>query len=97
MNDKTNQAKEVVTAVTDYLNSYFNKDETFVEQMNKEHRTLQQSFTRLCLCWLENCASESYNFDKRNEASHELSKELIENFLTKRETMSNPSQYLPLI
>jgi len=48
-------AKETVENVTDYLNSFSNKEKEFILEMNREHRTLQQSFTKLCLAWLENC------------------------------------------
>jgi hypothetical protein len=91
------QAKEVVNNVTDYLNSFSNKNKEFIAEMNREHRTLQQGFTKLCIEWLENCASEDYNFDGRNEASHNVSKELVEGFRDAKGTMSNPSEWLPCI
>lgn len=73
--DKT---KEQVTAVTDMLNSFTFDYEGFCKQMSNEHRTLQQSFTRLCLHWLSTCASDEYRFDGRNEASHIIAKALLE-------------------
>jgi len=95
---------ELVTAITDYVNSYSVKSEEFVSAMNKEHRTLQQSFTRLCLKWLENCASDDYRHDGRNEDSHTISKTMLEAF---KKTMCdnlryermdyNPSNYLPMV
>lgn len=91
------QAQEVVNNVTDYLNSFSNKNAEFIKEMNREHRTLQQSFTKLCLEWLENCASEDYHFDGRNEASHKVSKEVVEGFRDAKGTMSKPSEWLPCI
>ncbi len=90
-------AKQTAEAVTDYLNSFSNKNEEFIDAMNLEHRTLQQSFTRLCLAWLENCSGDNYRFDGRNEASHKISKEVIEGFRDAKGTMSNPSDWLPSI
>ena len=89
-------AKETVETVTDYLNSFSSKEKEFIEEMNREHRTLQQSFTKLCLAWLENCANEEYRFDGRNEASHTVSKELVENFKWNKDGFK-PSEFLPCI
>ena len=95
--ETTTQSKEVVNNVTDYLNSFSNKNKEFIQEMNREHRTLQQNFTKLCMEWLENCASEEYRFDGRNEASHKISKEMVEGFRDAKGTMSNPSGWLPCI
>lgn len=47
----------------------------FLDRMGVEHRTLQQSFTRLCVGWLQDLAvRESY--DLRNEASVKLAMKL---------------------
>lgn len=47
------------------------------EAMLREHRTLQQNFTRLCVEWFLTLANaEEWNFDGRNEASRELAKKL---------------------
>ena len=73
-------AKQTVENVTDYLNSFSSKEKEFIEEMSKEHRTLQQSFTKLCLAWVEHCASPEYRFDGRNEQSHNISKDILEGF-----------------
>ena len=91
------QAKEVVNNVTDYLNSFSNKNKEFIAEMNREHRTLQQSFTKLCMEWLENCASEDYNFDGRNEASHKIASVMVEGFHDAKGTMSKPSEWIPCV
>ena len=91
------QAKEVVNNVTDYLNSFSNKNKEFIAEMNREHRTLQQGFTKLCIEWLENCASEDYNFDGRNEASHKIANVMVEGFHDAKATMSKPSEWIPCV
>lgn len=66
-----------VEQVAEMLNSFSFNPGKFCEEMTKEHRTLQQSFTRLCIHWLCTCASDEYRYDGRNEASHEIAKALI--------------------
>lgn len=69
---------ENVAKVSDMLNSFSFNPEGFCKEFTKEHRTIQQSFTRLCIHWLCTCASDDYRFDGRNEASHVIAKALIE-------------------
>jgi hypothetical protein len=90
-------AKETVQNVTDYLNSFSSKEKAFIEEMNREHRTLQQSFTKLCLAWLENCASDDYHFDGRNEQSHGIAKDVLKGFQQVKDTNSKPSEWLGCI
>ncbi len=73
-------AKELTNEITNYLNTYGDKSEEFNDAMSREHRTLQQNFTRLCLAWIEHCASDDYHYDGRNEASHNTSKVILEGF-----------------
>ena len=75
--NKHNEIKSQVSAVTSMLNSFTFDYEGFCKQMTKEHRTLQQSFTRLCIHWLCECSTDEYQYDGRNEASHEIAKALI--------------------
>lgn len=72
------KTKQQVEQVSTMLNSFIFDYNGFCEQMCREHRTLQQSFTRLCIHWLSTCASDNYRYDGRNEASHEIAKALIE-------------------
>ena len=72
-----NKSQEQVTKVSEMLNNMTFDYEGFCKEMTKEHRTLQQSFTRLCIQWLCTCASDEYRYDGRNEASHLISKALI--------------------
>lgn len=70
--------KNNVEMVSDMLNVLGFNSEDFCKEFSKEHRTLQQSFTRLCVEWLRTCASDDYHYDGRNEASHEIAKMLLE-------------------
>ena len=84
-------ATELAVTVSDAINSFKFKNDEFVQEMNKEHRTLQQNFTKLCLAWIKHVGSENYHFDDRNSASHETCKELCK-------TMEEKNiGYLPII
>lgn len=64
-------AEDIARAINNFGFGY----KEFCEAMTREHRTLQQSFTRLCIYWLKTCAElEEYQFDGRNEASVMLGK-----------------------
>lgn len=69
---------ENVRKVSDMLNSFSFNPEEFCKEFTKEHRTIQQNLTRLCINWLCTCASDDYRFDGRNEASHVIAKALID-------------------
>ena len=73
-------AKELTSEITNYLNTYGDKSVEFNEAMSREHRTLQQNFTRLCLAWIEHCASDDYRTDGRNEASQNTAKAILKGF-----------------
>lgn len=70
--------EEQVCFVSTMLNSFGFDYKAFCMFMTGEHRTLQQSFTRLCVEWLKTCASDEYYFDGRNEASHEVAKRMVQ-------------------
>ena len=73
-------AKEAAQAMSDFVNNMTCPIEEFVQNMNREHRTLQQTFTNLCFAWMRNCAKkyEEGNFDLRNEHSCQKSAEIVE-------------------
>ena len=50
--------------------------EAFINEMRNKHRTLQQSFTRLCLQWLEHMANPETRVDGRNEGSQNIARKL---------------------
>ena len=68
-----------VTQITSMLNSFNFDQKAFNNAMSYEHKTLQQSFTRLCVKWIQYCASDEYgkNVDGRNENSHQLCREIM--------------------
>lgn len=99
--------KEVVVTMSNFVNSYSRTHEEFCKEMSREHRTLQQSFTRLCLQWLEHIASDEYMTDGRNMGSQIVARELLKGFKDQKikegytgntlELMSKPSGYVALI
>ena len=100
-------AKQLVSEISGYVNSFNDKGKEFADAMSCEHRTLQQSFTKLCLQWLEHCASDEYRTDARNMQSQKIAKELLDGFRNKQikegftgsslEMMSKPSKHLSCI
>lgn len=70
---------DIVCEISDFVNT-FNRESNnqFCEAMSREHRTLQQAFTRLCFEWMEYVASDNYRTDPRNADSHETCKLLME-------------------
>lgn len=71
------QNKQNAEKVAEMLNVFGFDNDGFCDAMCRQHRTLQQNFTRLCIAWLATCASDDYRYDGRNEASHEVAKALI--------------------
>lgn len=72
-------AEQAARAVSDFVNNMSHKNSDFVEAMAREHRTLQQSFTGLCLAWLAHLAQLGEGeFDGRNEASVQRAKLIAE-------------------
>lgn len=71
------EPKELAATVADSIN-YLSFDATpFCNAMYSQHRTLQQSFTRLCFAWIEFVASDKYQTDGRNFASQEKCREIV--------------------
>lgn len=90
-------AQELVSAMTNYVNSFsLSRNDEFIERMSKEHRTLQQSFTRLCVKWLEHVASDEYKTDLRNMDSKMVARQMVEYFEEANDG-NKPSQFLPFI
>lgn len=69
------------------INCFNFDNKKFVEAFDREHRTLQQQFTSLCLAWIEHVGSENYNFDGRNQYSHEQC-EKVANFMKENNVYS---------
>jgi len=52
---------------------------SFAEAMGRQHRTLQQNFTRLCLEWIRQVGGlQEGQYDLRNEASVKVCREIVE-------------------
>ncbi len=66
------------------INCFNFDNQKFVENFSREHRTLQQQFTSLCLAWINNVGSPEYMFDDRNEFSHQQC-EKINKFMKENE------------
>jgi hypothetical protein len=93
------EPKELTGIITDYLNVFSVDDKIgkFNDAMSREHRTLQQSFTRLCIGWIEHVASDDYYTDGRNQASKNfgvLMKKLFEDY---SKTQQNDGELMYII
>jgi hypothetical protein len=78
--------EETVGVVADYFNTFSSREKDFAEMMSRQHRTLQQSFTKAVLVWLEHIAvpfvwegntATGYSVDGRNEASQKTAQKLL--------------------
>tara|TARA_B110000908_G_C10185876_1_gene417954 strand:+ start:987 stop:1283 length:297 start_codon:yes stop_codon:yes gene_type:complete len=96
-----NKEQKFADEITNKLNAFGFNQKDFNEAMSREHRTLQQNFTRMCLGWIEHLAeTDLKRTDHRNEASVKVSKKLIERFLEQEDEINRnfkPSQFLPNI
>jgi hypothetical protein len=72
--------QKTVKDITEFVSSFSLNQNEFNEVMSHEHRTKQQSFTRLCIKWLEHVSSADYKTDLRNDESKKVARELIETF-----------------
>ena len=101
-------AESAASYMEDFINNMGCPITEFVALMTRKHRTLQQSFTKLCMQWIEKVASPEYTYDGRNEASHKQCKRLLDNWeLTHPDDRSHtdaemlkdnpPSKWLPFI
>ncbi len=102
------EAAKKVSQIVNYSGGH--GTDGFIQEMSNDHRTLQQSFTRLCLQWLEYIASTD-RVDPRNKDSKKIAQQMHEGFieiiakqnnLSKEEVLKNwdvykPSKWLPLI
>jgi hypothetical protein len=94
MNNKN--ANEVALVMSDFVNNFSCDKQEFVKEMAKDHRTLQQSFTKLCLMWIEYVSSDDYRFDGRNQDSHETCKKMVRAFQKENDGFQ-PSDFLRMI
>ena len=78
MKTPTQRDIENAQKIADMVNNFSFDPNMVCKALEREHKTLQQTFTRLCIAWLCTCASDEYRTDGRNEASHNVAKALIE-------------------
>lgn len=76
---KAEKEKQLAITITDSINGAFSY-KAFVEQMSREHRTLQADFTTLCIEWLRKCREmyEEDNYDGRNKYACQTGKVLMD-------------------
>jgi hypothetical protein len=80
LDEKVDQqaADTVVNAISAFTNPMGHNNGAFCARMKREHRTLQQQFTEICLAWLATCAKmEDYEVDPRNEYQREIARKLL--------------------
>lgn len=84
------QAEALCSQISDFLNAYGQeRAKALVACLSREHRTLQQSFTRFCMRWFERLASDEHGHDGRNQASVDLAKKIM--------AMPDRDRALPLV
>lgn len=66
----------MVSNITNHINSNSRDPQGFCDAMSHEHRTLQQSFTRLCIAWLQYVGRDEYLTDARNADTKRLGREI---------------------
>ena len=71
---------EAARYMADAVNNMSFKGKEFAQEMGRQHRTLQQNFTRACVAWLEHLAEmeKAGRFDLRNEDSCKLARKIID-------------------
>jgi len=88
--EKDQKTKENVEMVSRMVNNMSFDNKGFAKLFSQEHRTLQQSFTRLCVAWLEELAKTKEGwYDLRNEDSVKLAKEFVAKIDEQFRYMSN--------
>ena len=103
MDMQEERTANAVKVMTDFVNNYGHDPKEFAKMMEREHRTLQQSFTKLCLKWIEHIAQEEYRTDGRNEDSKKTAQKLLQGWeLLRKEDETKtygfkPSEWLHLI
>lgn len=90
-----NKAQNIAKEMSNFVNSFSSDHEGFITEMGNDHRTLQQSFTKLCLKWIEFVGSDDYRHDLRNQDSHETCKKIVNDF--KNEKSYKPSEFLRMV
>lgn len=65
-----NYNKECASRLSELVNNFSFDPRATAKEMTKEHKTLQQNFTRLCFAWISEVATNPYySVDDRNRAT----------------------------
>jgi hypothetical protein len=89
--EMSKDARTTANELGDFVNTFTPDESGFIEGMSHQHRTLQQSITRMFLVWLRYLATLPENrYDARNEASVRFAKSVILN-------VPEQDMYLPYI
>lgn len=76
--EPTPEEQKVADEIMRYVNGHGLRPDGVVTAMSRDHRTLQQHMTRLCIGWFEYLAKlEQGEYDPRNEASVMLAKQTV--------------------
>lgn len=80
------EGREVADAIGNYVNRHSNP-EFLIEGLDRQHRTLQQSFMRHVVAWIEHLATlQDGQYDGRNEASVRFAKSITQTDAWKKTT-----------
>jgi len=86
--------QELVNTLTNMVNNFNFENEVFCLKMSSEHRTLQQSFTRLAFAWIEWLADAPDRFfDSRNIQSRDRVRDVLKLFCESKGLDYKPSNY----
>ena len=81
LNSSYDDAAKLADQISRFVNGMGGRSvDDFVAAMSREHRTLAQNFTRLCVGWIERLASltnEPGDYDMRNAASVMLARQIV--------------------
>jgi len=70
--------KEFAEAFSRLVNNYSREEQkAAIQEMLRDHRSLQQSMTRFMVMWFKALAEDKYGHDLRNEASVQLAKDFM--------------------
>lgn len=104
---KNENVTNAVQAIEKMVNTFGDTSEQFIDETSRLHRTLQNSFTKVALSWIEYVASDAYRTDPRNMSSHLVCAEMLKAFRDHQisagytgsslEIMSKPSGYCQMI
>jgi len=76
--ESTGRAEKGARDMADLVNSLSFEVPVFIDEMARQHRTLQQSFTDLCFRWIYHLATlEESQYDGRNEAAVKQAKVIV--------------------